>query len=210
VTLTPSHLAADKADHPTVEAYAGAAWLLRCEVRAVMAVAIVEAGAEGAFLPTGEPVILFERHHFDRLTYGRFTGATVPGTTTEPWRVIAARTTGGYGPYSAQHRRLQAAVALDRDAALKSASWGLFQIMGSNHAACGFPELQRFVTAMYRSADDHLRAFVQFIRHDGRLVDAIRARDWSGFARVYNGPKFAKHGYDRKLAAAYDKLPTAA
>lgn len=200
----------DKADFPSAEAYAFAAWLLGCEPRAMQAVAIVEAGKEGAFLPTDEPVVLFERHLFNRLTDGRHVGARVPllpGENHEPWHVIAWPSWGGYGPYSVQHRRLQAAVALDRDAALKSSSWGLFQILGSNHAACGYPELQRFVTAMYRSVDDHLRAFVQFIRHDKRLVDAIRARNWPAFARVYNGPLFAKHGYERRLAAAYDKLP---
>ena len=191
---------------PTAEAYASAAWLLRCDVNAIRAVALIEAGVQGAFLPSGEPVILFERHVFQRLSKGRFQGAAVPGTVGEKWRLVSWPNPGGYGPYSVQPQRLQAAAALDRDAALKSASWGLFQIMGENHAACGYPELQRFITAMYRSVDDHLRAFVQFIRHDARLVDAIRSKDWRTFARIYNGPAFESHNYDGRLAEAFAKL----
>lgn len=198
----------EKADHPTPEAYTAAAWLLRCEVNAVRAVGLIEAGVQGAFLETGEPVILFERHVFDRRTGGRFRGATVAGAENESWGLVSWPNPGGYGPTRVQHRRLAAAVALDRDAALESASWGLFQILGENHEQCGYPELQRFITAMYRSVDDHLRAFVQFIRHDARLVDAIRARDWRAFARIYNGPAFESHNYHGRLAEAYERLGT--
>jgi hypothetical protein len=191
-----------KADHPTPEAYAAAAWLLMCEVPALLAVAEVEAGAEGAFLPSGEPVILFERHVFHRLTGGRFGGARVPGVSAKG-ALISDQNWGGYGSYPEQHLRLQAAVKLDRQAALKSASYGLFQILGENHKAAGYPELQRFVTAAYRSVDDHLRMLVMFIRHDARLVDAIRSRDWPTFARRYNGPAYRRNRYDEKMAAAY-------
>src|SRR5688572_18568788 len=152
----PRHGTRMKPDHPTNEAYAAAGAKLGCEERAIRAVAIVEAGVQGAFLDSDEPVILFERHKFDRLSGGKYRGATVPGTTTEPWRLIAWPNPGGYGPYSVQHRRLQAAAALDRDAALKSASWGLYQILAVNHEAAGHQTLQGFITAMYRGVDEHL------------------------------------------------------
>lgn len=192
-------------DFPSDQAYAGAAWLLRCEEAAVRAVAEVEAGPQGAFLDSGEPVILFERHYFHRLTAGRYAGARAPGLP-DSCSLVSSPRRGGYGPTSVQHARLAAAVALDRDAALRSASWGLFQVMGSNHAAAGYQELQRFVTAMYRSVDDHLRAFTMFVRHDARLVDAVRTIGRGGevvFARVYNGPKYAENQYDSKILAAY-------
>lgn len=193
---------ATRSDAPSLDALISAAWLLKADVAAVRAVAEVESGKEGAFLVTGEPVILFERHVFHRLTGGRF-DATRPD--------LSSQTPGGYGRVSQQHRRLQEAVDLDpspagRAAALQSASWGLFQLMGFNHAACGYPDLQRFITAMYRSADDHLRAFTMFLRHDGHLVDALREHRWADFARVYNGPGFKANKYDTKLAAAYARL----
>lgn len=193
-----------KSDRPTTEAYAAAAWLLRCEEAAMRAVADVECGAEGAFLDSGEPVVLFEPHVFHRLTGGRFDGRTVPGVA-ERWGMLSYDSwrPGWYGPVSAQHRRLAAAAELAREEALQSASWGLFQLLGENHARCGYPDLQRFVNAMYREADDHLRAFAQFVRYSAVLVDALRARDWPTFARLYNGPGFASNKYDQRLAAAY-------
>lgn len=183
------------ADHPSREAYASAAWLLRCEVEAIQAVGEVEAGAEGAFLPSGEPVILFERHVFHQLTSGKWSG-THPG--------ISNPSPGGYGATSSQHSRLDAAVGLNRGAALRSASWGLFQQLGRDQRYS--PDLQRFVTAMYREVDDHLRAFVLFIRANDKLVDAIRARNWESFARHYNGPAFKRNAYDTKMRAAYERL----
>lgn len=190
----------EKAGQPTDEGYAAAAWLLLAETRAMKAIATIEAGPQGAFLPDGRPVVLFERHIFHRLTDGRF----------DSHPAISNATPGGYGQSGAwQHERLASAAVLDRESALKSASWGLFQIMGFNHAEAGFPELQRFVNAMYRSADDHLRALVLFLRNDARLVDAIRGKNWIVFARLYNGPGFAEHRYDQRIADAYSKLPDA-
>jgi hypothetical protein len=196
-----------KPDHPTDEGYAAAAWLLMCDVAAMKAVGRVEAGPQGAFDDQGRPVILFEAHVFNRLTKGRFLGRRAPGISGEAG-VIARRAwyPGTYGASSIQHARLDAAAALDREAALKSASWGLFQIMGENHERAGYSTIQRFVNAAYRSADDHLRMLVNFIRRDERLVDAIRSYDWATFARIYNGPGYRANKYDEKMATAYAEL----
>jgi hypothetical protein len=98
-----------------------AAQKLNCDVAAVKAVAEVECGKYGAFLPTGDPVILFEHHKFSKFT-GRKYDQTHPD--------ISNRKSGGYGAVSEQHGKLARAAALDRDAALQSCSWGLFQVMG--------------------------------------------------------------------------------
>lgn len=190
-----------KPERPTEAAYAAAAWLLLVEPNALKAIAMVESGDAGAFLDSGEPVILYERHLFSALTRGRFDREHADISNPQP---------GGYGPLKEQHPKLQRAAALDRDAALKSCSWGLFQILGQNHVRAGYPSLQRFITAMYRSAEDHLRALVMFIRHDERLVDAARGKDWAAFAYVYNGPAYARNKYDVRIAQAYALLSGAA
>ena len=188
-----------KPDWPSPESLRSAAWMLDCEPRAIDAVSRVEAGTSGAFLDSGEPVVLFERHIFHRLTGGRF-DAKYPE--------LSFPTPGGYGKVSEQHGRLEhaadlcVAAGLGRDLALKSASWGLYQCMGYNHAAAGFQTLQGFINAMYRSVDDHLRAFVCFIRSNERMHEALRAKDWEAFKRLYNGP--ARNGYAAMIAAAYD------
>lgn len=201
----------DRADSPSKEGLGAAAWLLMCEVRALWAVSKVESGAQGAFLPSGEPVILYERHLFHELTGGKFDGARAAGVDQE-FSVLSSASPGGHGPVSAQHAKLAAAQKLDRGAALMSCSWGLYQVLGKNHWLCGFGTrqgdggLQRFVNAMCRSADDHLRALVVFLRRDDRLVDALRDRDWPAFACAYNGPRYADRGYDQRLADAYGSL----
>ena len=48
-----------------------AAKALNCDVAAIKAVAEVESKQDG-FLPTDEPIILFERHIFSKLTKGIF------------------------------------------------------------------------------------------------------------------------------------------
>lgn len=170
-----------------------AAAALRCEVAAVKAVCTVEAPG-GGFLPDGRPTILFERHTFSKLTDRRYDAKYPTISSTSP---------GGYGLGGAfQHERLTLAASLDRDAALKSASWGKFQIMGFNHAAAGHPVLQDFINAMYESEGRQLDAFVAFVKTN-RLDDELRERRWAAFARGYNGPAYAINRYDTKLAQAY-------
>ena len=185
------------------ESWARAAELLDAEVAAVRAVARVEAGPWGAFLRSGEPVILFERHLFRRETGGRYDAFRVPGLG-EPEAIISSPRTGGWGPLGVQHKRLAAAAALDRPAALRSTSWGLFQILGRNHALAGFPRLEDFVAATRRDVDAHLAAFVAFVASQPRMARALREKDWATFARLYNGPAYRANEYDLKLAAAYE------
>lgn len=173
-----------------------AAEALGVPVAAIKAVAEVEAPG-AAFLPSGEPRILFERHKFHRHTGGKY-DKTHPNISSPKW--------GGYGKESAQHGRLGLAASLDRTAALKSASWGRFQILGENYAQAGFPSIQDFINAMYESEQAHLKAFVAFIKDDARLWQALKARNWATFARIYNGPAYADNAYDVKLAKAYARL----
>lgn len=170
---------------------------LGCDVAAVLAAAEVESAGSG-FLPNGEPKILFEAHIFSRLTGGKY-DATHPSISSPRWN--RKLYVGGVG----EHHRLKQAVALDRDAALQSASWGAFQIMGMNWKRCGYPSLQAFINDAYAGEDGHLRMFVGFVRSAG-LADELQRHDWAGFARVYNGPSFAANRYDVKLAQTYSRL----
>jgi hypothetical protein len=181
----------------TEQDYQRSADRLDCEVAAIKAVDEVEASGQG-FLPSGEPKILFEAHIFDRLTNGRFRKSH-PTLSSAKWdRKL-------YGPAGQhQHKRLAQAVALDRESALQSASYGRFQVMGFNWKLCGYRSLQHFINAMYRSEGDHLDAFVGYVKARG-LADELQRKDWAGFALGYNGPGYKENRYDTKLAAAYRK-----
>ena len=147
------------------------------------------------FLPDRRPQILYERHIFHRLTGGRYDD----GEISHP-------AAGGYGRRGAhQYQRLAAAQARDRTAALQSASWGIGQILGANHRLAGFADVESMVTAMLESEDAQLEAMGNFLLAGG-LETPLRAHDWIAFARGYNGPGYAVHHYDVRLADAYRGL----
>jgi hypothetical protein len=175
--------------------YKDAAATLQCEVAAIKAVAEVESGPHGGFLPSGEPTILFERHIFRRLTNGAFDGS---------WPYLSNKKPGGYGAVSDQHKRLAEAVKLNREAALMACSWGRFQVLGRNWESLKYSSLQEFINCMYRSERDHLDSFVRFVEVNG-LAKYLRAKQWSKFAAGYNGPGFWRNSYDAKMALAYQK-----
>jgi hypothetical protein len=171
-----------------------AAQMLRTGAAEIRAVFAVETSGCG-FLPDRRPPILYERHIFHRLTHGVFDDGDL--SSPDP---------GGYGPPGAQqYERLLRAVALNRSAALQSASWGMAQIMGENFRAAGFASIEDMVAAMCGSEDAQLRAFVAFLGAN-RLDLPLRARDWTALARGYNGPNFAVNQYDVKLGAAFVRL----
>lgn len=179
------------------QAFEKAAKRIGCDVATIKAVAEVESSGEG-MLPDGKPKILFEPHIFWQQLRRRGIKPVVSDICYPDWRPKA------YGKVSAQHGRLERAAAIHREAALMSASWGRFQIMGFNWQRCGVASLQDFINKNYKGEDGQLELFVNYILNS-KLDDELRARDWAAFARQYNGPKFAQNKYDVKLAAAYRK-----
>lgn len=180
---------------------------LNVAVAAIKAVAEVESRGEG-ILPDGKPKILFEPHIFWKQLRARNINPLMfmdvnPDILYSKWKP------GAYGPVSKQHDRLERAAKINRDAALESASWGRFQIMGFNWKACGCKSLKDFVDAMSRNEDEHLRLFTAYIKNRF-LDDELRNLDWAAFALSYNGPLYRKNNYHIKLKAAYEKHRAAA
>ena len=163
----------------------------------VKAVADIESRGSG-FFDNGEPKILYEAHIFSDETEGQF-DESHPNISSPYWDRSL------YEGGKAEHDRLQKAVELDREAALKSASWGKFQILGRNFSVCGYDSLQDFINAMYRSEKGHLEAFTGFIQNQG-LDEPLREEDWESFAAAYNGSDFRKNAYHIKLKEAYEKF----
>lgn len=171
-----------------------AANLLNVDVASIRAVDEVESKGEG-FNSDGTPKILFERHKFSKYSGGKF-------DRSHPH--ISNKIPGGYGKYSEQHDRLSEASKLNRNAALMSASWGRYQIMGFNYEAAGFKDLQSFINAMFESETAQLMAFVNFIKSQN-LQKHLQNRNWAKFAEGYNGSNYKINNYDVKLANAYKK-----
>ncbi|HAG18309.1 MAG TPA: peptidoglycan-binding protein [Pseudomonas sp.] len=168
----------------------------------VMAVNQVESRGEG-FASNGRPVILFERHvMFERLlAYG--VGAAQADALAAKHPALINRKSGGYIGGTAEHQRLAQAQQIHAAAALESASWGLFQIMGYHWQRLGYLDAQHFADTMALSEAAQLDAFVTFIETDPALHKALKGKKWAEFARCYNGPAYARNLYDVKLARAY-------
>ncbi len=151
------------------------------------------------FLPDKRPKILFERHKFHAFTGGIF-------DVSHP--DISQPTQGGYGQGGAnQYNRLAEAVALNRQAALKSASWGIGQIMGMNFQAAGFADVESMVAAMQESEDAQLEAMASFLVAN-HLAAPLAANNWTAFALGYNGPNYAANNYDGLLRQFFGHFST--
>lgn len=203
------------AQHPALLAQIAGRWLSqqdiedvaaahRLEVPVVRAVYKVEAGGVG-FVGL-KPKILFEGHVFWR---------ELQAAGVDPAPLAAGHADilfkrwdpKSYRGGLAEHARLERAAQIHRPAALRSASWGLFQILGLHAEALGFADVEAFVAAMAVSEGEHLHAFGRFIevnRFRGQtLLHWLRERHWRHFAAGYNGPGFERNQYDRRLAEAY-------
>lgn len=143
------------------------------------------------------PKMLFEPHVFYRnLTGSIRTEAVNAGLAYAKW---------GMKPYPADsYPRLLRACQINEVAALKSASWGLGQILGENYIAAGFDDVRHMVTAFCDSEAAQLQGMVAFIKHN-HLDDELRSHNWAAFARGYNGAGYAKNNYHTKLASAFAK-----
>ena len=178
--------------------------LLDVEPAALKAVAEVETGGKGGFFAPGKPAILFEGHIFWRELKKRGINPEdhVQGNENilyPKWERMHYK--GGLNEYG----RLEQARLINREAADASASWGMFQVMGFNYAACGEKSVKGLVDAMVKSEFNQLILAGRFIKQTKTMHVALQNKDWATFAKCYNGPRYAENQYDKKLAAAYAK-----
>lgn len=158
----------------------------------------VESGGR-SFDNSGRPVILFEPHVFYKRTKGKYgrTNFSYPKWGERPYP----------RGYDARWHQMADAASRDETAALESASWGLFQIMGYHWSTLGYTTVKAFTHAMVESEVGHLEAMLRFIERNGlkgalaqcKAGDPDSCRE---FARRYNGPGYEKHKYHVKLAEA--------
>jgi hypothetical protein len=166
----------------TAADFQSAATRLKCAVAQIRAVWEVESGGgwytdvhaeilalDGpcSFLDGDMPKILREPHQFDRLTLGMYR-ASHTNISSAKWN--RSLNVGGEGEY----RRLRQAMQLDRQAALKAASWGGAQIMAFNHFVAAFETVEAFVQAMQISEAEQLKALLQ-LRREERLGERAQA-----------------------------------
>lgn len=163
-------------------------------LRAVMAVESRNSGYDSK----RRPIILFECHVFYRNLHG--------GDRDEAVRKGLAYPRWGQEPYprgsDAQYARLARAILINEEAAYRSISVGMGQILGENYAAAGYASAKEMFIDATVSETNQLKAMIGFIIAKG-LRDELNRHDWHAFARGYNGSgqveKYA-HWLEREYA----------
>lgn len=168
--------------------------------------AVVETESAGvAFWKVGnfsKPAIRFEGHYF----YARI----ADDRKAEAIRLgLASPKVGGVAnprSYSARYALLERARAFDENAALESTSWGLGQVMGANWRDLGYKSVKEFV-ASQNTITGQVEAMLRFIKVNN-LIRHIQNKNWTAFAKAYNGPAYKRNKYDTKMADAYSRYST--
>lgn len=177
---------------------------LGVEVAALKAVVEVECSSKGGFLVDGRPRILFEGHIFWRRLALRGIdpeplAAEHPDIIYPRWERSHYR--GGVGEWE----RFGCASAICHGAAIESASWGLFQIMGFHWKTCGCSSAEDFAERMGRSEGEQMKLAIRFLQKTG-IAEWLKTKDWSTFALRYNGSGYKANHYDTRLQRAYEKF----
>ena len=176
------------------------------EPAALKAVQIVETGGQSGFVSKQHPTILFEGHIFRRLLINHGIGyrhlarleKNDPDLVYPKWD--KTKYCGGLKEYV----RLYHAIVISRVDALLSTSWGMFQILGLNHAQCGEPNIFEFVKQMTYSEYHQMILAINYLRSNN-LISLLNDHQWASFAKRYNGPGYEANHYDTRLKEAYEK-----
>lgn len=170
-----------------------AAAIIGCTTETIKALTAVEGNTVG-FLSNDEPALWFHHDVFSRKTGGVY-DIIAPD--------ISCPDAGNYGSDMEQHSRLHKAISYNKDAALASAGWGKFQLMGYNYELAGFSSLQNFISAMYKSEREQLIAFIHYLKNLSLDAD-LRNRDWQAFASKYKNIN-EQQAFVARLIDAYSK-----
>lgn len=175
---------------------------LGVETAAIKAVIDIETGKNHVgFHTDGRPLVNFDLGMFKRRA--QRDGVNLAAAAAQYPATFEAPDIPRYGSHQdAHYARLDGALAIDSIAAIESTFWGMFQIGGFNWKLAGATDHQDFVRRVSRSEYDQLVLFANFMRNTG-LLTHLKNKNWTAFARLYNGPGYASRGYHTRLAASY-------
>lgn len=162
---------------------------------ALLAFITVETG--GAGFAGGKLIIQFEPSWFRK---------TAPYAPSGKWSVNKVDV------QSKEWAAFNDAFALNPEAAMKSTSIGLGQIMGFHYKRLGFNSVGEMWDDAKKGLKNQVNQLVKFIKTDSRLLQALNQKDWHKLACGYNGSgyralaaKLGREPYDISLKKAYDK-----
>ena len=178
------------------------------EPAALLAVVEIESAGKPFEADGSTPRFLFERHKFySELDAhgedGELAAAVQKGLAHQDWR----RATQYADQDTSQERLvlLRRAAVINQECAYRACSWGLGQTMGFHAEDLDYPSAVAMVEAMKQGGIAvQIACMIKEIRRN-HLDVALARRDWTAFARGYNGKRYAENAYDQKLALTFAK-----
>lgn len=154
----------------------------------------VEAAGNGFDPATGKILIQFEPHVFKR--------------QSDKWRERASEkwATNKVDVQSKEWEAFNNAFRFDPEAAMKSTSIGMMQVMGYHYALLGFKSVGDMWDYAKKSEKNQIELGIRYIKKgNSTMYKALVTGDWAVFAHGYNGPAYKKFKYDTRIAAAVKK-----
>jgi len=162
------------------------------EYAAVKAIIEVESNQTGFSEKTDRIVIQFEPAWFKR-----FKTDWQKDTANKTWQANKV------GNQTAEWNSFNSAFASDPNAAMKSTSIGMMQIMGFHYSEIGFKTVGSMWDFAKKSEYNQVILVLKWIKTVPELSNALKVKDWQKVAYYYNGSAYKIFSYDTKLAAAY-------
>ena len=206
VNILPSRINYPSPAEFSDEQFRSVAKALDCEVAVIRAIALTESKNQ-PFEKNGLPKILFERNHFWGFTAPEPDkhGKTPPHPYAQ-YSDICSPTSGGYKGGLAEWVRLLQAAQLDFDSALKSASFGGFQILGEYYVQLGYSSPAAFVDDFMASTDKQMVILQNFFKTVKKsALPYLKTKNWEKITGYYNGFDWPEHNpdYPQNMADNY-------
>ena len=207
--LTADQIAIDPDTAPWIDQAVAQTWnqsgalvthlaqILEIDPNVAIAVLAMESGGR-AFMGDGRMLIRFENHIFfeewgkfepDRFAqHFRYNLDTLwedhqwRRSPDQEWRDFHGNQAAEWEVFTFARDQINA------NAAFRSISMGVPQIMGFNHEKVGYATAQALFDAFAASAHAQVIGFFDFVQAEPTRLDALRARDYMAFAASYNGP----------------------
>lgn len=170
------------------------------KVEPYVLLAIIEVESNGV-IGNPDPIIRWEGHYFDRLVPAKLRDIARKQGLSSPTAGKIKNPAGQLGRYAI----LNKAVLIDKEAAYSSISIGVGQVMGANWKDLGFKSAEDMFRRGSQGFQGQVDLMIAFIKFNG-LLDELQRKDWSAFARAYNGPNYRAGGYHTKMEAAYNRM----
>ncbi|MEH2517507.1 hypothetical protein V1279_003080 [Bradyrhizobium sp. AZCC 1610] len=149
------------------------------------------------------PALLFERHKFysemKKHEPSKLSAAIKAGLAIPKWSKKTQYK--DQGTSAGRLAVIAKARAIDEEVANRAASWGLGQTMGFNAERLHYPNATEMVAELSKGIDEQIEAMVREIK-TSKLDRYLKAKDFTSFARGYNGPGFAQNNYDSRMRKA--------